>query len=281
MLGKRFRELRKSQYKSINEVAKGITSYSSLRRWESGEGEMSLSKAIALLKRINISPKEYMDIIGENDKDFIESKINKYYEDNDIASLKEIADVLLNDTNEFPSNQSHWFWCAMACNFYMDLTGINIFPQQEIMRLSLYFKPIENWTQRNVLLFGNTQVLLPQQDIYGTAKSICNFISKQKSTRTFYVMTINALLNSVFILLKKSEKNKAQKILNRIEKMDIPTSFTNEKIRISFMKALLKYIDWHDSTSVETIVRNLYSLGFKTKANDYTFAFKQIKEIYY
>lgn len=280
MLGKKFRELRKSQHKSINEVAKGITSFSSLRRWESGEGEMSLNKVIALLKRVNVSPKEYMDIIGENDEDLFEAEISNYYENNDIDSLKEVADFFMQKYVSFPTNQLYFFRSAMACNFYMDLTGKNIFPKQKVARLSAYFRPIENWTQKEILLFGNTLLLIPQQDIYGITRSIYYCASNQKNTRTSCVMIINTLLNAVFVMLKKGKESKAKKILSWIETMEIPSNFTNEKIRINFMNALFKYIDWHDSSDVKIIINSLYSLGFENKAEDYAFAFKQIEKIY-
>lgn len=280
MLGKKFRELRKSQHKSINEVAKGITSFSSLRRWESGEGEMSLNKVIALVKRINVSPKEYMDIIGESDEDLFEAEISNYYENNNIDSLKEIANFFLQKHINFPTDQLYYFRSAMACNFYMDLTGENIFPKEEVSKLGSYFLPIENWTQKDILLFGNTVLLISQQDIYWITRSIYYYASKQKSTRTFCIITVNTLLNVVFVMLKKGEESKAKQILNWVETIKKPTNFTNEKIRIHFMNALFKYIDWHDSSDIKTLVNNLYALDLENKAEDYIFAFKQIKEIY-
>ncbi|WP_025080619.1 helix-turn-helix domain-containing protein [Lactobacillus hamsteri] len=51
MLGEKFRKLRKAKGINIYKAAEGITSKSSLQRWENGQGEMSIEKVMALLKK--------------------------------------------------------------------------------------------------------------------------------------------------------------------------------------------------------------------------------------
>ncbi|MGN1272510.1 MAG: helix-turn-helix domain-containing protein [Lactobacillus sp.] len=280
MLGEKFRELRKSQNKSISEMAKNITSPSSLRRWECGEGEMSISKVILLLNKLHITPKEFMDIVDTEDDDFYEVEISMYYEKNEVQKLKELIDVSKEYHLEHPANKKYLFRDAIACNYYMDLTGQNLFSEDDVLRLKAYLLPTENWTQENVLLFGNTQLLLPAEAIFEISNSIYSYLFYDESARTFYVMALNTLLNAVFCLIKKKNTLMATKLLRKIDMLNVPSKFTNERIRINFMKALLDYVHTQDSSSMNTFLQSLNSLGFSEKVADFSFAFDQVKAIY-
>lgn len=48
-----FKKLRKEQHITLTDASKGICSVPMLSRWENGQGNMDLHKAIKLFERIN------------------------------------------------------------------------------------------------------------------------------------------------------------------------------------------------------------------------------------
>lgn len=280
MLGEKFRELRKAQKKSISEIAKDITSTSSLSRWECGEGEMSMTRVVMLLNKLHITPKEFMDIVdGESDK-FYEIKVSMYYERNDIEGLKELAEATKDYHLKHIADKKYLFQNAIACNYYMDLTGQNLFSEDDVMRLKAYLLPIENWTEEDILLFGNTQLLLPADDIYAISRSIYSHLMDHEPAKNFYLMSLNTLLNGIFCLLKKKRPDLANNLLKNVNSLDIPDNFTNEKIRIKFMQALLNYINKKDVSSMKTLIQGMQALDLSEKVADFKFAFNQIRAVY-
>lgn len=95
--GPKFRELRKLNNINIIDASKGITSKSSLDRWEKGNDNLSFSKIIELLQRIHIQPIEFLgsDIPSMLSALYQQSMIAYY--NNDIDTLKK----LLKNTSSF------------------------------------------------------------------------------------------------------------------------------------------------------------------------------------
>ena len=281
VLGKTFRRLRKSRKMSISVVSKQITSRSSLQRWENNEGEMSVEKVIKLLKRIHIQPQEYIELLVMSSFDFDIAELEVAYRENNIKLLKELVIILLEKHSNNLQDVQLLFEAAVACNFYYDLSNIDLFPSEEKIRLKLYFSSIDEWTRENVIFFANVQLYLSSSDIYTLAQSLFSYLIEQPDTNKFYMMAIDALINAVFALIKKKSLDKAIHMLKRLEYLNLSTKYSGAKVRIEFMEILIDCICKKDTISMYTFINNLNAVGLLKEAENYKFTFHQIFESYH
>lgn len=277
MLGKKFRELRKSQHKSINEVAKGITSFSSLRRWENGEGEMSVNKVMQLLDRLHIQAIELMN--NSVNLDIYTDGVNEAVKDNDIDTLSKLAHKLLKLYHEAPSNEKLFFQAAIACNFYLDFTDKKLMKKEDLMRLKSYFSKIEDWTQENVLLFANTQLLLAPQDIYTVSRSLISDLTFWNKNYNFKYLSINALLNATVCLLKKKAFNEARFVFKQLKTFKLSDKYLDEKVRINYFETVCDYLDTKSTYKMDIFLSGLDAIGLNYKREEFELGFSQFKKL--
>ncbi len=280
MLGEEFRKLRQKEKISMTEACKGITSQSSLQRWETGNGLMPIEKVSKLLSRIHIQPKEYVDDLKISRLDIYTQDVEEAYAKNDLQELKKIAVSFLKRYYKKKNDVQLLFQTAIACNFYFDLSSINFFPDEGKIRIKSYFNNINEWTAENVLLFANVQYLLSISDVYILSRSLLSYLIEQPNTNRFYVMSIDTILNAIFVLIKRRDADRAYQLLKQIKELQLPEKYASEIIRMRFMQTLIEYINNNDSLAFQELAQNLNSLGFNKQAKDFEFAFNQIKKIY-
>lgn len=275
MLGKKFRELRKNRKLSIESVAKGITSSSSLQRWESGEGSMPVEKVSQLLVKIHYQLEELDDI---NKLDVYIDDIEKAYQSNNVEMLKKLSLFLLKAYYTQPKDIHIFLQAAIACNYYMDFTNENLLSKSEIIRLKARFTNIETWSEEDVFFFGNIQLLLSAYDVYKISRSLYSYLIDQNQTGAFYQMSVNTLVNSVFVLLKKKAFKQSDFLLNQVEKLKLSEEYVNEQIRINYAKTVFNYLKTGSTQKMEVFLSGLEQAGLKTAVTDFKRGFSQFKK---
>lgn len=277
MLGQKFRELRKSQRKSIKEVAEGITSFSSLRRWENGEGEMPVNKVIQLLDKLHIQTDELLN--NSANLDIYTVGVEEAVKNNDVETLDKLAHKLLDLHCEALDNSRVFFQAAIACNFYMDFTNKNLMQRDDLLRLKAYFSSIENWTQENVLLFANTQLLLSANDIYLNSRSlVTDLIYGEKKDYSFWHLAVTALLNAVASLIKKKDFTDAQFILRQFRTLDLSDKYLNEKLKIKYFNTFFDYLNTGSTYKMDMFLSGLDVVGLNDKRKEFELGFEQFKK---
>lgn len=287
MLGKDFRKLRKSQNISLIKASQGIVSKSVLSRWERGEGTMPIETVIALLKRIHVQPQEYLDE-GKIPqlKQFL-FLVSELYQKDDMANLKSIIIKLLDEYHKDPNNRINLYKAEMACNFYMDSLNINdvskleFFSDVEIYYLVSRLLLIENWTQEDVVLFSDTQLLLSAADVYVVSRSLISFITDMSNkNKTLHDIALEALLNATLVLIKKKESQKAYIVFRQVRRQKFTEKQLNEKVRLKFFDLLFDYLKNNDPDKMTRFLNNLKDVGLGQISESLTIAFSQIQEIY-
>lgn len=286
IFGSKFRQLRKQQHITLAQAAAGITSRQSLGNWETGKGELDFAKVLLLLKKINVQP-----------IDFLESSINSYlkqttsqisvaYVNNQIDRLLHYANKYLEISHRNLTDRISFLRAAVACNYYMDLTGKDITSTSHKLRIISHFKRIldgeEIWNFEDIYFFGNTQNLMSPKNIYSLAYSLNYYRQKHNINNREWINAVyNTLINAEFILIK-SDINLATKLDQLLrQKWDLSDNYAFEKIRQNFMHQLIEYISTQDDSK---IIRQLHILEFEQlldlKAGFKT-AYEQVKEIYF
>lgn len=280
MMGKEFRQLRQLKKISLDKACKGITSKSSLQRWENGQGKMSCGNLFKLLERIHIQPKEFIDLVQPSTLNSYVEPLENAYKNNDVADLKNIAEFFLGLHYHDNNNRNMLFQAAIACNYYMDFTNVNLMNENDILRLKAYFLLIEEWDRENVFFFVNTQLLLSGIDVYKISRSLISYLvyDETQQSRT-YTMAITTLINGIFVLLKKQEIDKAYDLFEKVRRLNFLDDFLNEKIKINYLKTVFHYLNTKDVKMMEKFLHDLDAIGLKDQADAFRLGFSQFKKI--
>lgn len=279
-MGQKFREIRRAKKINIYDACEKIISESSLQRWESGEGKMPIEKVMDLLNRIHVQPKEFIDEMPISSFQIYVSNVATAYENENAEQLKNMLEFEKSLHYLQPQDKDIFQRYVIACNFYMDLTGENLLSDEDLLRLKAYLTAIDHWHQENVLMFADTLLLLPAEDISKVARSLLSYLIDTDIKRRFGIMSINALLNAVFALIKNKEVELANKLLNQIQKINLSFDHTSESLRIKFMSILFNYLKTKDITEFNNFLVALNSTGLQDKMEDFRLGFLQVKEIY-
>lgn len=283
-IGPKFKEIRKKEHISQDYLCKKVkvTSPSALSRWENGEQGLPVEVVDKLLKVMHLSYSEL--VVSELDRKEIFNKIKLFYQLNDNDKLKEIAQELLNQfNNEDEELQKEEFLieAAVAANYYLDLSGEDLTDNSFKKSLVEQFKSIrpkhneyiKQWRERDVIVFGNTQLLLNSKTIFNLSRSLASYVYEKKLVSHRVSST---LLNGVFILIKKKDIYHAQKLLNLTKHLNFATSDTLAASRIRFHACLINYINTGNEYQVNQFIKSIE----QQLQPDFDLAFNQVKEIY-
>lgn len=91
-LGKTLRRLRQGKQVSISSLADGYLSKSQISRFERGESEITCSRLLNLLDKLNITIDEFVSIHSKTHTHFFTllSQVRKYYAEKNVAKLTKL-----------------------------------------------------------------------------------------------------------------------------------------------------------------------------------------------
>lgn len=116
--------------------------------------------------------------------------------------------------------------------------------------------------------------------MYGFSLKLLEYVKKEKiDSKIWYDLSLNALLNTVFSLIKK-DLQKAENLLEKLDTLEIMDLYAEETIREKFMNSLICYAKNIDSTEMINLFKYLDFLGLKKMKSDFQVVFTQIAEIY-
>ncbi|WP_251716519.1 hypothetical protein [Lactobacillus agrestimuris] len=128
-----------------------------------------------------------------------------------------------------------------------------------------------------MILFANVQLLLDPTAVYKLSRSL---LSEMYENNIVSLNESIAILNAVFVLIKKKEVTKAEKLLSIIKKMNFDDNDLLVKIRIQFVEQLINYLNTRDKDKISNFLFMIKEVFDQQLYSDYMFAFQQIKEIY-
>lgn len=282
--GPKFRKIRKAQHISLMNAAQGITNKSTLAEWENGKDNLSWYKVINLLFNIHVQPIEFLENSVSSHLYSSIQDIAQAYEANDIKQLKELSQNYLEQYKNNPLNKNMLLKAAVACNFYEDLSGTSILPLLISEKLVIYFSDVVSnnnyWYYENIFYFSLLTQLFNAPHLYSFSLKLLEYVKMEKiDSKIWCDLSLNALLNAIFSLIKKDFK-KAERLLEKLDTLEISDAYSGEIIRKKFMKSLIDYIKTNDSTNVLKLLKYLNFLELKDMTSDFKIAFMQIQEIY-
>ena len=165
----------------------------------------------------------------------------------------------------------------MANNYYLDLSGNDLTNRDYKLSLLNQIAKINNWLDKEVILFANVQLLLDPTAVYKLSRSL---LSKMYENNIVSLNESIAILNAVFVLIKKKEVTKAEKLLSIIKKINFDDNDLLVKIRIQFVEQLINYLNTRDKDKILNFLFMIKEVFDQQLYSDFMFTFQQIKEIY-
>lgn len=276
-VGPKFKDFRKKLNISLKDLAAqaGVSSKSTLSRWERGEKGLPVEVFERLITSLNISYSEI--VINEVEIKQLLEKIEYLYQNNDVQQLQQLATYYLDEYAKSDRGDSRieaLFKSAVSLNYYLDLTGVDLSTDKYKSELKNRVENIQYWFKKEIILFGNVQLLLDADTVYGLARSLASDSFEKDIVSKDVSIT---LINAIFVLIKKKAPLKAKRLLNVTSKLNFSSNDILVKVRLRFMECLLQYIDSGNRYAVEQFINTLESEILK---KDYQFAFAQVKQIY-
>lgn len=279
MYGNQFKELRLKQHISLEQAAKNVISISTLSRWENEKLDINFSQLTQLLANIHLTLREFATCCNINSSIDFTVEVSRAYNSENTSLLHDLAQQQL---SEYYSTRDKYdlFLAAVANNCYFDLTQMNIFSQQDIKRLNYVFSHIEYWSEFYITAFANSVFLIEPQIQYQVANKILSQLNlRDFSSWDRFIHSISSVLNSLTSLII-SDPTLAQKLLKKIEKINIPILSSYLQIRTNFLKELLHYrLNKNNEERILSIIFSLKVLNLPKVAHNFSELFHRIKSL--
>lgn len=240
--GKTFKKLRTIQNITLKKAIQDIDglSPSRLSHWENEGGNIPLEKIDQLLYNIHVLPTEFANYSALRFNNPFTEKVDAAFKSNNISELLNLAN---NELEKYYQtlDEAELFLSALACNFYFQKTRKNILPSEAQNKIASILLKVKLWDQYYISTFGNTTDLLNSNLIYKIAcKLTYNIDQAIEAGLETHIYAMVALLNANTHLLLTDPKL-AQKLLNKIDKLELPIFDHYTGLRKKFLQHLINY----------------------------------------
>lgn len=266
-LGELFRDLRIARGLKLKDVAIENLSVSQLSKFENGQSMLAADKLLIAISGIHMSLSEFGHALNqykEDDFHQIANKIQVLHSKKDVTGLK----LLLSESR------------SNCCEIYERLQQIviksSIFSLDKNMPISSeerefltnYLFSIEEWTEYEVYLYGNTLNILSDEDLIFLGKA---FVERDKfySSIPHHKKSVEIIIiNLILTLIERKQFYYASYF---IEKLDTLITYQDmfAEVVLNFMRKMLTYFD-DGSITIEDIrnyIKMVEEVGSPTTAS--------------
>ncbi len=277
--GSTYKQLRKKQGITQSQAAHGICSISKLSRWENNQVEVEFSTAIALLKKINITPTEFINWAKLDAEYHLPLDIRKAIANEDIAPMRDFALGQLQLYHE-SKNIFALTNAIIVFNQLLLITSKDYLSSAEKHRIIFYLTHITVWSNYNINLFGNSSFLLDSKTIYHIALKLIHNFSQIEQTKAEVNLEdfFGGLSDTIIAMILKRKLTYAQNLLTELKKIDLPFYHMFFELTLTFLQKVILYCQTKDEAPVLAIIDNLVKLGCQKQAQKYIEIFKDVKK---
>ncbi|MEK3980758.1 helix-turn-helix domain-containing protein [Psychrobacillus sp. FSL K6-2836] len=239
--GKTFREIRKQKNLTLQYIAKDIMSVSMISKFERDESDVTLSRIIPLLNRMNVTLEEFLYTHNEFKKSEFREKLSlviKAYHQSNVTIIRKIIEeeeekFTKTEITDFRMN-SLMFEAILS-----DLTGEPL-AQESIDLVVNSLWSLEVWGEYEVTIYGNMIKVLNIESVILLSKEIF-----KKSKRYARLMSHRAdiygiIFNTIIVCLEKKKIEEATIFLSEVKNSNIPEKFIYERLLFKYLEGLLE-----------------------------------------
>ncbi|WP_019780547.1 Rgg/GadR/MutR family transcriptional regulator [Streptococcus sobrinus] len=240
-LGELYKELRMARGLKQKDVAKDNLSVSQLSKFENGQTMLAADKLLLAIQGIHMTFSEFGYALTQyQESDFFKTgqQLMMLQSKNDVDGLKQILD-------NYEEKESYVTYDRLnklvikAATYTLDSTYEITSEEKEFLTSYLY--AIEEWTEYELYIFGNTLFILSDEDLIFLGKA---FVERDKLYRNLPAHKSRAelvLLNLTLILLEHRNFYHASYFIDNLEKM-LTYQDMFARIFLKFLKMVMDYL---------------------------------------
>lgn len=240
-LGELYRELRVARGLKMKDVVSDKLSQAQLSKFENGQTMLSADKLLTAISAIHMSFAEFEHAYYqyEDSSFFKQAKlISKYHSNKNIEGLEKL--LIIHDNNsETYDVYDKLNKLVIRCAIH-DLNPEYIISDDDKDFITTYLYSIEEWTEYELYIFGNTLQVLSDSDLIFLSKSFIERDSLYLSIPNNNFRTQLVVLNIIFVLLERKKDYCVHYFMKNLESiltyqdMFVKTTFI-------FLKKVLNY----------------------------------------
>ena len=197
-LGELYRELRIARGLKLKDVARENLSVSQLSRFENGQSMLAADKLLIAISGIHMTFSEFGHAINnyQEPKLFhLVNKISNLYNQQDIDGLYKLLETEKNSEVFDVYNRLNEL--IIKTSIYA-LDPTYVISDEEKIFLTTYLYEIEEWTEYELLVFGNTMSILSESDLIFLGKAFVDrdkvYLSLPSHKKNAEVVFLNLIL---------------------------------------------------------------------------------------
>ncbi|WP_314062583.1 helix-turn-helix domain-containing protein [uncultured Vagococcus sp.] len=238
--GNFFRELRNEKRMSIIEVSEGILSVGQLSKFERGLNDVSLSKFVKLLNRINITLEEFDLLCNNYEKSNLQQlvkQIRKAYTNRDTEELLRLSNEEYSKWQQ-TGNINNRYNYLMISIMNDELNDCKTVKDEDVELLTDYLFAIDDWTYYEIVLFGNSISAIPIQTVIILSEEISRKTKFFQSNNEHRKMIIHILLNANLICLLNDKIDQSYQFQQEIDQLINSQTYLYEKNLLMYSEGL-------------------------------------------
>lgn len=276
-LGELYKELRIARGLKLKDISKKNLSISQLSKFENGQTMLSADKLLTAIEGINMSFSEFGYAMNQYEESKFFKTGNKLVQlqaQKDLSGLKKI----LTDYEDTESSKVYNRLNKLVVK--VAIQGLDpdyVITDDEIEFLTTYLYSIEEWTEYELYIFGNTMTILSDNDLIflGEAfverdKIYCTLPSHKKNAEIVH-------LNLILILIERRKFHHVNYFIDNLEQLLVYQDMFSI-IYLNFLKKLMAYLkgELTNLTSIKEYINIVEKLGNPTLATFLEIILEQI-----
>lgn len=208
-LGKTLRRLRQGKQVSISSLADEHLSKSQISRFERGESEISCSRLLNLLDKLNITIDEFVSTHSKTHTHFFTllSRVRKYYAEKNVTKLLKLLEVYAH--KDYESTMIKAILCSIEPTVEPS--------EEEVTRLTDYLFSVEQWGYYEIILLGNCSRFINYNTLFLLTKEMVTSFAYSEQNKTNKTLVTQLSINCLIISIDYSYFDHSHYLIEKIE----------------------------------------------------------------
>ncbi|SFC26044.1 helix-turn-helix domain-containing protein [Streptococcus equinus] len=218
-LGELYRELRIARGLKLKDVARENLSVSQLSRFENGQSMLAADKLLIAISGIHMTFSEFGHAINnyqEPETFQLSTKIVELYNKQDVQGLH---NLLENENNSEVFDVYKRLNKLIIKAYIYNLDPTYVISEEDKNFLTSYLYEIEEWTEFELYIFGNTMSILSESDLIFLGKAFVDRDKLYQSLTSHKKIAEIVFLNLILLLLTYRKLYQANYFIEALEKI--------------------------------------------------------------
>lgn len=239
--GSTFRKIRKQKNLTIQCIAKDIMSVSMISKFERDESDVTLSRIIPMLNRMNVTLEEFLYTHNEFKKSEFRETLSLVIKAYQQSNLPLIRKIIREEEEKFTKTGIVDFKMnsLMFEAILIDITGEQL-TQESIDFVVNSLWSIEVWGEYEVTIYGNMIKVINIESVILLSKEIFKKSKRYARLTSHRADIYGIMINTIIVCLEKKKIEESTFFLSQVKKSNIPEQFIYERLIFKYLEGLIE-----------------------------------------